>query len=425
MSNRAGIHKNIFYYLSLALAFFIPVFPAILPIIIGFMFLNWSISTVYLETIPMLYRENRRSRTLLMALLYIMYIVGMFYSDNTQYGWFDLEIKLSLLIFPMVFATTPPGIFSQAKIRILLMTFVGGCLAGALLFLGHAWRSGGEDAYYYSNFSWYFHPSYLAMYYNFAMAVTAFYLAASWEKLTVLIKSAGLVILIFLEFSIFLLSSKAGLLVLALSQLLFVAALVMKRRSWRTIILLTAGMIILFAGLSKVCPYAFYRISRANEMISQPHTVDSDPTDGTVARKEIWKVSIELIREHPVFGVGTGDVKDELVAAYQQHGLVPVVKKRLNAHNQYLQTFVAIGIPGFGLLICMLCIPALLSLRQRNYLFFLFILNFAVNILFESMLENQAGVVFYAFFNVFFFSVCLNESVHTNTIESVNELTTL
>ena len=393
MSKRAGIHKNIFYYLSLALAFFIPVFPAILPIIIGFMFLNWSISTVYLETIPMLYRENRRSRTLLMALLYIMYIVGMLYSDNTQYGWFDLEIKLSLLIFPMIFATTPPGIFSQARIRVLLMTFVGGCLAGAILFLGHAWRSGGEDAYYYSNFSWYFHPSYLAMYYNFAMAVTAFYLAGSWKNLTVLIKSAGLLILIFLEFTIFLLSSKAGLLVLAISQLLFIVALSLMRRSLRTIILLTTVMIILFAGLSKVCPYAFYRISRANEMISQPHTVDSDPTDGTVARKEIWKVSM-----------GTGDVKDELVAAYQQHGLVPVVKKRLNAHNQYLQTFVAIGIPGFGLLICMLCLPALLSLRQRNYLFFLFILNFAVNILFESMLENQAGVVFYAFFNVLFFS---------------------
>ena len=33
-----------------------------------------------------------------------------------------------------------------------------------------------------------------------------------------------------------------------------------------------------------------------------------------------------------------------------------------------------------------------------------FLLIFAINILFESMLESQAGVIFYAFFNVLFFT---------------------
>ena len=43
-----------------------------------------------------------------------------------------------------------------------------------------------------------------------------------------------------------------------------------------------------------------------------------------------------------------------------------------------------------------------LSTLVSNYFLFLFIIGF--NFIFESMLEAQSGVVFYAFFNVFLFT---------------------
>ena len=133
-------------------------------------------------------------------------------------------------------------------------------------------------------------------------------------------------------------------------------------------------------------------------------TIQTEPDDGTVARMEIWKISIGLIKQHFMFGVGTGDVKDVFMKAYQQQNLYSIFKKKLNAHNQYLQTFVTLGVFGFSLLVAFLLIPVYRSLRKGDYLYTLFLLIFAINILVESMLETQAGVVFYAFFNAFLFS---------------------
>jgi hypothetical protein len=50
-------------------------------------------------------------------------------------------------------------------------------------------------------------------------------------------------------------------------------------------------------------------------------------------------------------------------------------------------------------------VPAISAIRSEYYLYFVFILLFSVNNLVESMLETQAGVVFYAFFNAFLFWV--------------------
>ena len=68
------------------------------------------------------------------------------------------------------------------------------------------------------------------------------------------------------------------------------------------------------------------------------------------------------------------------------------------------ETFVTLGVFGFSLMAALLLIPLFRALRKGEYLYVSFLLIFAINILFESMLESQAGVIFYAFFNVLFFT---------------------
>ncbi|NQV01123.1 MAG: hypothetical protein HQ542_00625, partial [Bacteroidia bacterium] len=65
--------------------------------------------------------------------------------------------------------------------------------------------------------------------------------------------------------------------------------------------------------------------------------------------------------------------------------------------NQYLQTYLSVGLIGFIVLVTMLAWPGILAFRRKNYIYFFFLLLFGMNILTESMFENQAGVVFYAF----------------------------
>jgi O-antigen ligase len=76
---------------------------------------------------------------------------------------------------------------------------------------------------------------------------------------------------------------------------------------------------------------------------------------------------------------------------------------RLNAHNQFLQTYIALGILGALLLIFMLVLPGWLAIRRIHFIYFSFLAVFTFNTLVESMLEVQAGVIYYAFFNALLF----------------------
>jgi hypothetical protein len=59
----------------------------------------------------------------------------------------------------------------------------------------------------------------------------------------------------------------------------------------------------------------------------------------------------------------------------------------------------------------MLFLPAVAAFRRKDYIYFFFIILFSMNILVESMFENQAGVVFYAFFNsLLFWSIPIRET---------------
>jgi O-antigen ligase len=108
--------------------------------------------------------------------------------------------------------------------------------------------------------------------------------------------------------------------------------------------------------------------------------------------------------------VGTGDVKDALYVKYAEKGMDAALDKKLNVHCQYLQTFVALGIAGFAILVLMLILPGILAVKRKDKLYLLFLCIFALNILVESMFETQAGVVFYAFFNAFLFiSMTVNQ----------------
>ena len=108
---RQRAHQKIFFVSCLLLAFFLPVFPRLLPLLILIMITNWLISGEYLTTIPQLFKERWRILTFSFALLYVLYLLGMLYSSNYTYGRFDLEVKFSLLIFPVIFATSNLNVF--------------------------------------------------------------------------------------------------------------------------------------------------------------------------------------------------------------------------------------------------------------------------------------------------------------------------
>jgi O-antigen ligase len=122
---------------------------------------------------------------------------------------------------------------------------------------------------------------------------------------------------------------------------------------------------------------------------------DKAATESTAVRMLIWKEARAVISEHPLLGVSPGDANDALYERYRLNGLTGAYEKKLNAHNQYLQTGVGLGLVGLASLCSLFAIP--LFMRPRRLLVF-FLLIIAVNFLTESMLQTMAGCIFFGYF---------------------------
>ena len=88
----------------------------------------------------------------------------------------------------------------------------------------------------------------------------------------------------------------------------------------------------------------------------------------------------------------------ENIATYMN--IEVAIKSNCNAHNQFSDTIIAVGVLGFILYIMMLSMPIYLWFKHRKFDILFFSLTFimAFNSLFESVLERQMGIMFFVFF---------------------------
>ena len=405
ISPRLLIHRRIFFGCCMALVFFIPVFGRILPPIIAFMVLNWLVEGRFIRNINRFFKDSFRWKTFLLSVLFLLYFLGMSYSTNKQYGWFDLEIKFSLLLFPLLFSTIDDSL-DQKQINQILKTFVAGCFTGSIMLLIHAFQAYGEtgrmDSFAYTKLSWYFHSSYMSMYLLFAISILLCFIIVRWQMIPWFGKAGIILLLLWFFIFIIFLSSKAGFIGLFSVITLYVLILGFRYRRWLTAAGVLTATVLLFFFALEVFPFAFHRISEAgHDLTGQVQNTEHGSSIGD--RIGVWKACSGIIGQNLLFGVGTGDVKDELLNAYKADNIQAALESKLNAHNQYLQTFVTLGIPGFLVLLTMILQPAWISVKRNHYIFFSFLLLFAINIMVESMLEVQQGVIFYAFFNTLLF----------------------
>ncbi|MBK7212549.1 MAG: O-antigen ligase family protein [Bacteroidales bacterium] len=117
-----------------------------------------------------------------------------------------------------------------------------------------------------------------------------------------------------------------------------------------------------------------------------------------IQRFVYWKTSIVLIMEHPIIGVGTGDVPDAFRKRYDEIHSNLDPQYRLRSHNQYLSLAVAFGIPGLIWFLLALYYPAMKRKGFRHFLFVIFYVIFILSMFTEDTIETQEGVTFYALF---------------------------
>jgi O-antigen ligase len=340
-----------------------------------------------------------------LSALYFMYLIGITYTGNMELGLFSLQVKLSMILFPVFLISRKT---SQDERNRILLSFILGCLLSALLCLlssCYDWYSANDPHFFYERFSIFLHPGYFAMYLNFA--VLALLLSVSgYFSLPFMNRITSILLALFFSVIIILLSSKSGVIFLCLIGLLYMPYEILRGKNRRVGFIVFLAAMLLLASALIFLPGVNSRFASTWKSVTAKNLDKTSPESNNI-RMLIWQAGSRIIKEHFLFGVGTGDARQELYAEYQKEGITGAYLKDkdssnvniLNAHNQFLQTFIAIGFVGFILLLTVFFIACRDSFRNGNPLLFALILLCAISFLTESMLERQAGVIFYAFFN--------------------------
>jgi O-antigen ligase len=387
---KISIIKN---FLLQCIAFTLPLNKSLLPLLIVITIIIWLLEGNFSEKL-----HAMKSKFFLMAiLLYLLYLVGMLYTANIKAGSFELEQKLSLLIIPLLF-------FSETKIDLkqsllILKSFTLGCVLAGIICMANAgfryYVSGEIESFIYTKFSPIMHTSYFAMYICFAIILILFNDGIMQNQ------ALKVTTLLFLMLLIVLSSSKSGLFSLGLIMFAkFIYDIIIKK-SYLRVLVFSSLLVVTAITFYFVFPKAFERIREMKQAI----TSSKSEINTNTSRIEIWKLSSKIVLNNILIGVGTGDVKDALNSEYEKQTIAELAEKKLNAHNQYLQTFIALGLPGILSLLSLLSFIAYHTWINKMLDGTLLTIIIAFNLLFESMLETQAGVIFIAFFLMYYFSL--------------------
>ncbi len=388
------LHTKAHYILALLIAFTLP-FARLTALFIALMLLNWLIEADFKNKLSKI-ASNKFA--LLFIAFYSLHLIGLLFTQNLNAGLFDIQVKLSLLFFPLMIVSRP---FDKEKTKNIFSAMIIGIIISSLILLSiasYTYFTKSLIRFFYQEFSLLVHPSYISMYINVCIAWLLLNIYNERYKETRFSRTIVLVVIAFLSFVNILMSSKMGLLTMIIIFVSFLVYYVIKEKKYLIGLFGIATIVVLSFSAMKLFPEMAGRINRSIDAIAHPTTNESE-SESTAVRFLIWGAANNVIAENFILGVGTGDAKDALIVEYEKLGMKGALEHKLNAHNEFYQVFISLGLIGFIFLILSLILPLFFAIKTNNGIYILFLVIVILNFLPESMLETQAGVMFYAFFN--------------------------
>ena len=334
---------------------------------------------------------------LLFPVYFILMCIGLVYTKNLYSGMDLVQRSLSLLLFPIIFmfvkedAATVRRLF-DFLLAGLLVSFCINFFSATLSFVSHISENTAgmgifpifdlamdewHRFYLGSALSKSVNPNYISIY---ILLVLSYYLK---DKL---VSRDRLAIVMILFLYIFLLASIAAYLILVLMAVLLIFDMADKQKKYTGFVMFILGATV-FLNNPRVS--GFYELLKG---IRQ--NADQEVMILGKAKVLSWDASIKLIGEAPILGYGTGDANDTLFKKYNELGYSFNSENRYNAHNQFFQTYLQIGILGFAILFGIFLLLAL-RLKNSRHEFSVFLILF-ISLLVESMLVRFNGIVFFS-----------------------------
>lgn len=352
-------------------------------------------------------RLNRNHFLLLLPILYLIYTVSFFLSQNQSIGF--LEHKLSFIAFPLIFFLRKYDGLERKKV---FNYFIFGLFAASIFCLVYA----GYRSIQYVDGVWSFRPNleqgrgffessifggnyffgkdlsifHQTVYFSIYLCTGITLLVFDWASIA---KKYRLGLILFFTGIIFLISNKAGLLIIATVFLIWLFSLAISLRI--KLLMLTTGLIV-FGSIIFLNPR--YKNS-FNKMIKGEISIEKMARYDYKIRLLNWDAAIDLIKQEPLWGYGIGDSQNELNKKYKEKGYITPLKNSHNAHNQFLQTYIECGVIGFLWIVMIFWNMSRIAISlkdQRAFLIGIISILF-LSLMFESIFSRFSGISFFSF----------------------------
>jgi len=359
-------------------------------------------------------------------IIFIPLCIGLIYTSYFSIGVNHIGQSSSFLILPLVFSFSKPQdiktIYSFVKKGLVLgVTFSLIILISYILY--NFFILNQEKVfldlfnfdYTRANFTRLLkiHPTYLGVYIVFSTVLVINRLFQYKRKVFLHV----LVLLLFFIGILFVNSRIIFLiyLMIVLMSLFFVLRRLFLKKSYLTfsvfVFLLASLFVFSFIHIKKT--YIYYRFTKelqwefSNDINSFYTDKKESISDPRLAR---YNAIIELIKEKPIFGYGSGSEKRVLTKMYQSKNMITSYNNKYDAHNQYLSYLVETGM--FGLLFYLFFLGSnfYFAFKFKDLEFLSLIIIVSIVCLVENFLNRNAGVTFFAFLSTLFLFKNLNES---------------
>ncbi len=400
-----SVIENMIFYNSLIMMFLIPVYHWYIP---PFMAL-WGLLFIFYLMAKRFKIAEISSSTKMLFLLFLLFflwqIAGMMYSDNPKEGWRNIELRLSLFVFPLVMLT--PGEVLVKNRSVLLRVFALSTflfltfcyfyalfrslhyLNGSFTFNPHPDYAPWLNYFYSSEFAIIQHPSYLSLF-----TLLSAYIAGDRffdVSLNIRYRIVWIIISFILLISIYFLSTRAALLATVISVPIYLFRMFKMVGRKRYLGLGIALFIFVFIILALTNP-------RVNNYFAWRAQNEKSSFMLNEERLKIWSSFKNVLAGNFIWGVGTGDIQDKLNEEYIKQGYDEYARSNTNTHNQYAEIIIENGLLGLLFFLAIFATIFFIAVKNGDTLYFMFAIIVFVAFMFETMLNRLAGVSFFSLF---------------------------
>jgi O-antigen ligase len=348
-----------------------------------------------------------RKELMLHPLYFILISIGVLYSTDVKYGVSFIDRSIPFFLMSVLLGTSEfneKRIVPRVALIFVLNTVVAAlyCLAQNVIFFRENqvdFKRFFDWEYSYEHLSDFIglHPTYFSIVVLSAIIILILLpgITALWQKIV------RVLLVMFLSFFIILLGSKICIVILFGYSNLALLLYLKRKKNLKAILLYVFTNVALFT-IAFNTHVIYWRFAMAYETAKNTF----NGTAQSEYRFMHWKCAAYAIQQRPLWGWGTADSSIPLNECYRAIHMTELLD--YNAHNQYLDSWVKLGVPGLGIVFLCLAAPFYVAVRRKDYAFAAIFSVYLVVALTECIFTVQKGILLHSFItSIYFGHICI------------------